>query len=96
VVGLPVSDTIKLADDEGFIVGTPPRKSLWAVQTPQIFQFDIIRQAHWLATDMATDDASLVERLNQRVKLFYGSRENIKITTPADLVIAETLLKKRT
>jgi len=95
VAGLPVTDTIKLADDDDFVIGTPPRKSLWAVQTPQVFQFDIIRQAHRLARDMATDDASLVERLNHRVKLYLGSTDNIKITTQADLAIAETLLKRR-
>ncbi|MFC1846918.1 2-C-methyl-D-erythritol 4-phosphate cytidylyltransferase [Chloroflexota bacterium] len=95
VAALPVTDTIKLADDDNFVIGTPPRKSLWAVQTPQVFQFDIIIQAHRLAGSMATDDASLVERLNHRVKLYGGSYDNIKITTPADLAIAETLLKRR-
>jgi len=95
VAALPVTDTIKLADDENFVIGTPPRKSLWAVQTPQVFQFDIIINAHRLAGSMATDDASLVERLNHRVKLYCGSPNNIKITTPADLAIAETLLKRR-
>ena len=95
VAALPVTDTIKLADDDGFVIGTPPRKSLWAVQTPQVFQFDIIKNAHHLAGGMATDDASLVERLNHHVKLYHGTPDNIKITTPADLAIAETLLKRR-
>ncbi|MFC1866101.1 2-C-methyl-D-erythritol 4-phosphate cytidylyltransferase [Chloroflexota bacterium] len=95
VAGLPVTDTIKLADDDGFVIGTPPRKSLWAVQTPQVFQFDIIKNAHHLAGGMATDDASLVERLNHHVKLYHGKPDNIKITVPADLAIAETLLKRR-
>ena len=95
VAALPVTDTIKLADDDGFVIGTPPRKSLWAVQTPQVFQFDIIKNAHHLAGGMDTDDASLVERLNHHVKLYHGTPDNIKITTPADLAIAETLLKRR-
>ncbi len=95
VAGLPVTDTIKLADEDNYVAGTPPRKNLWAVQTPQVFQFDIIKQAHRLAAGMATDDASLVERLNHRVKLYYGSPDNIKITNPADMAIAETLLRRR-
>jgi len=95
VAALPVTDTIKLADDDNYVIGTPPRKSLWAVQTPQVFHFDIIINAHRLAGSIATDDASLVERLNHRVKLYSGSYDNIKITTPVDLAIAETLLKRR-
>ena len=93
VAAVPVTDTIKLADDGGFVIGTPPRKRLWAVQTPQVFHFDIITGAHQRAEGMATDDASLVERLNHRVKLYMGSYDNIKITTPGDLALAEILLK---
>ena len=93
VAAMPVTDTIKLADDDNFVIGTPPRKSLWAVQTPQVFHFDIITGAHQRAKGMATDDASLVERLNHRVKLYMGSYNNIKITTPGDLALAEILLK---
>jgi len=93
VAAVPVTDTIKLADDENFVVGTPPRKKLWAVQTPQVFRSDIIREAHSQAQGMATDDAALVERLGYSVKLYMGSYYNIKITTPADLALAEILLK---
>jgi len=94
VAAVPVTDTIKLADDNDFVMGTPPRKSLWAVQTPQVFRFDIINEAHRRTQGMATDDASLVERLGYRVKLFMGSYDNIKITIPSDLALAEILLRK--
>ena len=92
VVAVPITDTIKLVDDNGFVMGTPPRRSLWAVQTPQVFRFDIINEAHQKAQAMATDDASLVERLGYKVKLYMGSYNNIKITTPSDLALAEILL----
>jgi 2-C-methyl-D-erythritol 4-phosphate cytidylyltransferase len=93
VAAVPVTDTIKLADDDGFVIGTPPRKSLWAVQTPQVFRFDIIAEAHSKAKGMATDDAVLVERLGNKIKLYMGSYDNIKITTPGDLALAGILLK---
>jgi 2-C-methyl-D-erythritol 4-phosphate cytidylyltransferase len=93
VAAVPVTDTIKLAGDDGFVMGTPPRKSLWAVQTPQVFRFDIITEAHSKAKGMATDDAALVERLGYKVKLYMGSYDNTKITTPGDLTLVEILLK---
>ena len=94
VAAVPVTDTIKLASDDGFILGTPPRHSLQAVQTPQVFRFDIITEAHRRAEGMATDDASLVERLGYRVKLYMGSYDNIKITTPGDLALAKILVQR--
>lgn len=93
VAAVPVTDTIKLAADDGFVMGTPPRKSLWAVQTPQVFRFDIIKEAYNKAKAMATDDAALVERLGYKIKLYMGSYDNIKITTLGDLALAEILLK---
>jgi 2-C-methyl-D-erythritol 4-phosphate cytidylyltransferase len=93
VAAVPVTDTIKLADENSFVMGTPPRRNLWAVQTPQVFRFDIISQAHRKAEGLATDDAALVERLGYRVKLYMGSYDNIKITTPGDLALAEILLQ---
>lgn len=93
VAAVPVTDTIKLSDDDGFVMGTPPRKRLWAVQTPQVFRFDIITEAHRKAKGMATDNAALVERLGYKIKLYMGSYDNIKITTPGDLALAEILLK---
>ena len=94
VAAVPVTDTIKLASDDGFILGTPPRHSLQAVQTPQVFRFDIITEAHRRAEGMATDDALLVERLGYRVKLYMGSYDNIKITTPSDLALATMLVQR--
>lgn len=93
VAAVPVTDTIKLADNDGFIIGTPPRNSLWAVQTPQVFRFDIISQAHNKARGLTTDDAALVERLGYKIKLYNGSYTNIKVTTPRDLALAKILLE---
>ena len=94
VAALPVSDTIKVAGDNMFALGTPPRRSLWAVQTPQVFRFDIITHAYREIKAEATDDASAVERLGYQVKLYMGSYANIKITTPDDLALAEVLWQK--
>lgn len=93
VAAVPVTDTIKLADDDGFVLGTPPRRRLWAVQTPQVFRFDIIMEAHNKEEGIVTDDASLVERLGYKTKLYMGSYDNIKITTPSDLALAGILLE---
>jgi 2-C-methyl-D-erythritol 4-phosphate cytidylyltransferase/2-C-methyl-D-erythritol 2,4-cyclodiphosphate synthase len=90
---VPVTDTIKLSSDDGFIIDTPPRERLWAVQTPQVFRFDIIEEAHRNTDKTATDDAALVEKLGCRIKLYPGSYNNIKITTPIDLSLAEILVK---
>jgi 2-C-methyl-D-erythritol 4-phosphate cytidylyltransferase len=93
VAAVPVTDTIKMSSDDSFIIGTPPREKLWAVQTPQVFRFDIIKEAHTCADKHATDDAALVEKLGYTVKLYTGSYNNIKITTPVDLSLAEILVK---
>jgi 2-C-methyl-D-erythritol 4-phosphate cytidylyltransferase len=90
---VPVTDTIKMSSDEGFITATPPRDKLWAVQTPQVFRFDIIKEAYASSDKSSTDDAMLVERLGYPVKLYPGSYDNIKITTPIDLSLAEILVK---
>ena len=94
VAAVPVKDTIKVADNNGFIVDTPNREKLWAVQTPQVFRKTILLEAHQSAQQRrisATDDAALVEQLGFKVKLIMGSYANLKITTPEDLVIAEAL-----
>jgi 2-C-methyl-D-erythritol 4-phosphate cytidylyltransferase len=93
VAAVPVTDTIKVADDDRIVHQTPPRQNLWAVQTPQVFRLDIITKAYQQATGEATDDASLVEQLGFHVKLYMGSYDNIKITTINDLLIAEALIK---
>jgi 2-C-methyl-D-erythritol 4-phosphate cytidylyltransferase len=77
-----------------FVREAPARKHLWAVQTPQVFRYDIITSAHHQIESVVTDDASLVEQLGYRVKLYLGAYDNIKITTPSDLALAEVLLKK--
>ncbi|MFC2041525.1 2-C-methyl-D-erythritol 4-phosphate cytidylyltransferase, partial [Chloroflexota bacterium] len=94
VAAVLVTDTIKVVGDDGFVQGTPPRHSLWAIQTPQVFRFDIITEAYRQAKYEVTDDARLVEQLGHRVKLYMGSYDNIKVTTPEDLALAEILVQK--
>lgn len=96
-VAVPVKDTIKTVDNQGFITATPPRNTLWAIQTPQAFTTKLLREAYTKAAHdgyLGTDDAGLVERLGVKVKIVPGSYNNIKITTPEDLTIAEALLKQ--
>lgn len=93
VAAVPVKDTIKLSDKDGIIKKTLQRNHLWAVQTPQVFKFDIINQAYKQIDQEVTDDASLVEKFGGQVKLYHGSYRNIKITTPEDLALAEILAK---
>lgn len=93
VCALPAADTVKEADSTGRVLGTLDRSRLWLVQTPQVFRYDIMRRAHDAAPDEeATDDAALVERLGIEVRLYEGSRRNIKVTTSEDLAMAEALL----
>ncbi len=101
VVGMPVKDTIKLADADGFCEQTPDRARLWQVQTPQVFAYGLIREAYEKMLEAlakqpelhVTDDAMAVEMMTDvRVKLTEGSYDNLKITTPDDLRLAENLL----
>ena len=99
VAGMPSKDTVKIVDDNTFASETPNRKYVWSVQTPQIFAASLIKEAYAkiMQGDCTgvTDDAMVVERMmNVQVKLFEGSYENIKITTPEDLDIAKVFLKK--
>lgn len=99
VVGMPVKDTIKIADENGFAKETPNRSLLWAVQTPQVFDVSLIKEAYAKLMEEenvpVTDDAMVAEQmLGMKVKLVEGSYENIKITTPEDMVVAESFLKK--
>ena len=94
VAAVPVTDTIKMAGNDRIVQQTPPRPNLWAVQTPQVFRYDIITEAYRRAKGDVTDDASLVEQLGYEVKLYMGSYDNIKVTTPDDLAIAEVLWQK--
>jgi 2-C-methyl-D-erythritol 4-phosphate cytidylyltransferase len=97
VAAVPVKDTVKVASADGFIVDTPDRDKLWAVQTPQAFRAPVLLDAHALAQRegvTATDDAMLVEQLGFKVKLVSGSESNLKITTPEDLIFAEALKRE--
>ncbi len=91
---VPVIDTIKMAGEDRIVRQTPPRQNLWAVQTPQVFRVGIISKAYRKAAGEVTDDASLVEALGNKVKLYMGSYDNIKITNSDDLLIAEALLER--
>lgn len=90
---IPVTDTIKMADDKGYIDSTPDRSRLWAAQTPQIFAKSIYANALELGGDY-TDDCALVEAAGTRVKIVEGAATNIKITVPTDIIIAESLIKE--
>ncbi len=96
-VGMPLVETVKRATSAGIIEATVPRERLWGAQTPQVFRTELIRLAYGRREKIAgalTDDAQLVEALGHPVALVTGSRENIKITTPEDLRLAEALLDK--
>ena len=93
VAGVPVKDTIKLVSPDQMVQETPDRSLLWAAQTPQVFRFSMLLEAHRTCTADVTDDASLVESLGYPVKMFQGSFQNIKVTTAEDLVIAEAFLR---
>ncbi|MFZ7943154.1 2-C-methyl-D-erythritol 4-phosphate cytidylyltransferase [Neobacillus sp. 19] len=97
IIGVPAKDTMKKVQD-GVVVETVERSSLWAVQTPQAFRISILREAYEKAERdhfLGTDDSSLVERLNVPVSVVEGDYDNIKLTTPEDLFFAEAILKKR-
>lgn len=94
---IPVKDTIKIVQG-GVVLSTPDRKTLQAVQTPQVFDFDLLRGALKKAKEDGaeiTDDCSAVERMGMSVKIVEGDERNLKITTPMDLKIAEMLLEER-
>jgi len=98
IVSVPVKDTVKMASEQGDVLETLDRSTLWAVQTPQTFKYEILKSAYKKAFEdgfYGTDDASLVERLEIKVKIIPGSYENIKITTPEDLALSEVILRRR-
>lgn len=99
VVAVPVTDTIKQVSAEGWVTATPNRATLWAVQTPQVFWVETLLQAFQRAREdgfLGTDDAALVERIGVPVRIYPGSRENLKLTTPEDFRAAEAILEGRT
>lgn len=106
IIGVPVKDTIKVIDAQGYIKETPPRKCLYQIQTPQVFAWDLIFEAYeQLIQEEArllqkgiviTDDAMVVETIkNKKIKLLPGDYNNIKITTPEDLIYGKNLVKSR-
>jgi 2-C-methyl-D-erythritol 4-phosphate cytidylyltransferase len=98
VLAMPVKDTIKMVHQDGTVLKTLDRESLWQIQTPQTFQVNLIKEAYYKATEdgfIGTDDASLVERLGVKVHVLPGSYSNIKITTPEDLILANLFLKTK-
>ena len=112
IAAVPVKDTIRIADDDGFGIATPDRQTLWSMQTPQVFMLETILEAYSAvipAADEAgrytdregntvtvTDDAFVyMTHTGKPVKLTEGSYENIKITTPEDMLLAEQILKER-
>ncbi len=97
IVAVPVVPTIKSAK-EGWVTGTLDRRSLWAVQTPQVFERRLLEQSHDNGKRrgmQATDDAALVEAFGRKVRVVEGSHRNIKVTTPEDVAIAEAFLRKK-
>jgi 2-C-methyl-D-erythritol 4-phosphate cytidylyltransferase len=94
VAAVPVTDTIKFVNSSEIVRQTLPRQNLRAVQTPQVFRIDVIKNTYKYTTGDVTDDAALVEKAGYKVKLYMGSYDNIKITKPDDLAVAEALLKE--
>lgn len=105
VTGMPSKDTVKIADEEDYVKQTPNRKDVWMIQTPQAFSFSLIKKAYDVLISnereiidqgiQITDDSMVVEHFTgAKVRLVEGSYCNIKITTPEDLLVAETFLKK--
>ena len=92
IAAVPVKDTIKLVQ-EGRITATLDRSQLWTTQTPQVFSFPLIHQAHHSQAADVTDDATLIEQLGHPVAIFPGAYTNIKITTQEDLLLAEAFIK---
>ena len=100
IAGMPSKDTVKIADEKGLVAKTPKRSHVWMIQTPQVFSFGLILEAHNRARqgsmEEITDDAMVIETCTDRkIKLVEGSYENIKITTPEDLLIAERILTEK-
>ncbi|MHB8124544.1 MAG: 2-C-methyl-D-erythritol 4-phosphate cytidylyltransferase [Desulfitobacteriaceae bacterium] len=98
IMAIPLKDTIKRITETGFVIETPPREFLRAVQTPQVFERVVLEKVHRIALEQGyygTDDASLLEWQGYPVAVLEGSSENIKITTPEDLWLAEHIIERR-
>ncbi len=98
VAAIPVKDTIKIVDSNHLIQNTPDRDRLWAAQTPQGFEVELLKECHEKGRNLGwevTDDAALFEKCNLPVKIVEGEETNLKVTTPVDLAIAEFILRQR-
>ena len=98
IAAAPMADTVKRSDESGVVLATLPRSELWTVQTPQAFRRSVLERALDVEDDVlaaATDDAWLVERQGGRVVVVAAPSENLKVTSAADLVVAEALLARR-
>lgn len=97
-IGVPLKDTIKQVDSKGMVIATPDRSSFWGIQTPQVFDLNLLLECYQKVSASGiifTDDCGVVEYCGQPVKLIPGSYENLKITTHEDLVLAEAILRRR-
>ena len=92
VAGTAVKDTIKRVSPDLLVEDTPERARLWAAQTPQVFRYNLLLEAHRRSEEDFTDDAAMVEAIGHPVRMFEGTYENIKVTTAGDLVVAEVFL----
>jgi 2-C-methyl-D-erythritol 4-phosphate cytidylyltransferase len=98
IAAVTVKDTIKVVDGDGIILDTPDRANLWAAQTPQGFEVQLLKECHDQGLTLGwevTDDAALFEKCGLPVRIVPGEETNLKITTPVDLAIAEFILKQR-
>jgi len=98
IAAVPVKDTIKVVNQTGIIQDTPDRRQLWAAQTPQGFDVQLLKQCHEQGRSLGwevTDDAALFERCGLPVRIVEGEETNLKVTTPVDLAIAEFILRQR-
>lgn len=93
IAAVPVKDTIKYSDYNNNVTATPERSALWLIQTPQVFRLDIISKAYEHIEEDVTDDATLVEKLGYKVKIYMGSYHNIKITTYEDLAFVRMVAR---
>ena len=92
VAAVPAKDTIKVVSELGEVEATPARHKLWTVQTPQVFEYDLLIRAHHCCQEIVTDDAAMVEQLGHPVRVFMGSYTNLKVTTTEDIPVAELFL----
>jgi 2-C-methyl-D-erythritol 4-phosphate cytidylyltransferase len=98
ILGIPISDTLKECDKEGFVLGSLDRQTVWRAQTPQVFQYALLMDAYQrIMADKITitDDATAFEASGHRVKIILGSPDNLKITEPKDMLRAEEILRRR-